>query len=178
MKTYSGAVGAVAHSSGPLCAFRTTRFDPRSRVGSDHLTARAVGDAVGVSIRAPAWGATIHGRPKSRHAGVSIRAPAWGATFAARAGAVPDPFRSALPRGERRWIRADQAMSYCFDPRSRVGSDLSDQTYGACGFLVAAGEYVRENHPKPFEDRKTMTTSKKGCSTASISTASCCASAR
>ena len=33
-----------------------------------------------VSIRAPAWGATLYVSRHIRHFGVSIRAPAWGAT--------------------------------------------------------------------------------------------------
>ena len=38
------------------------------------------GDGFGVSIRAPAWGATHLERKSCRIRCVSIRAPAWGAT--------------------------------------------------------------------------------------------------
>ena len=54
-------------------------FNPRSRVGSDmksHINEyRRM-----ISIRAPAWGATMAGEKQVIMTGISIRAPAWGAT--------------------------------------------------------------------------------------------------
>ncbi len=55
---------------------------------------------------------------------------------------------------------------------------ICDPACGTCGFLVAAGEYLRNNHPKLFQERRRATISTRRCSTASISTAQCCASAR
>jgi len=80
------------------------RFNPRARVGRDHTKigaefvnfgfnprARVGRDAahikgyyqVGVSIHAPAWGATPHIPSRRRKQDVSIHAPAWGATYTA-----------------------------------------------------------------------------------------------
>ena len=55
----------------------------------------------GVSIRAPAWGATTLERVLRSFFCVSIRAPAWGATFTNRCRGYDNGFQSALPRGER-----------------------------------------------------------------------------
>ena len=47
-----------------------------------------------------------------------------------------------------------------------------------CGFLVAAGEYLREHHPEhPARREAAASTSTTACSTASTSTTPCCASA-
>ena len=56
-----------------------------------------------VSIHAPAWGATSSGLMTSESRSVSIHAPAWGAT--------------------RTGPQADYT-GLCFNPRSRVGSDI------------------------------------------------------
>ena len=55
-----------------------------------------------VSIRAPAWGATMLIWPDFTGFDVSIRAPAWGATCASPVCAGFVAFQFALPRGERR----------------------------------------------------------------------------
>ena len=57
-----------------------------------------------VSIHAPAWGATHALATTAMNFEVSIHAPAWGATIK---GSL-----SEIPIG-------------CFNPRSRVGSDIS-----------------------------------------------------
>ena len=65
----------------------------------------------GVSIRAPAWGATGPAVKAFRRGDVSIRAPAWGATAPlSTACAFVKGFQSARPRGARRlctaaWMR-------------------------------------------------------------------------
>ena len=70
-------------------------------MGGDHdLEGAVVLD--GVSIRAPAWGATVCQMGMSGENGVSIRAPAWGATGTA----------STRSRGMR-----------SFNPRPRMGGD-------------------------------------------------------
>ena len=78
-----------------------------------------------VSIHAPARGATPAIGVESRLIVVSIHAPARGATSR-----LPRPmtrlraFRSTLPHGERPSRRRSHARSrWCFDPRSRTGSD-------------------------------------------------------
>ena len=68
-------------------------FNSRSRVGSDLFSGNQA-SCVEVSIRAPAWGATLHRELVKAVPKVSIRAPAWGATAASA-------FQFALPRGER-----------------------------------------------------------------------------
>ena len=54
-------------------------FNSRSRMGSDLQPPCQMGDCR-VSIRAPAWGATIARAEAAEKHAVSIRAPAWGAT--------------------------------------------------------------------------------------------------
>ncbi len=80
-----------------------TCFNPRSRVGSDCGFSECPGFAVGVSIHAPAWGATADFNPNSVEGML---------------------FQSTLPRGERRPIVAEWSYTFfSFNPRSRVGSD-------------------------------------------------------
>ena len=98
-------------------------FDPRSRVGSDRvLTERS--KLLGVSIHAPAWGATAGDEGAVARLVVSIHAPAWGATVAFPQSQANIQFRSTLPRGERQRCVRHPAVPGCFDPRSRVGSDV------------------------------------------------------
>ncbi len=107
---------------GVLLFLRFSRFNPRSRVGSDDISAKSQ-KAIRVSIHAPAWGAT-HPRRHPRHCprvsihapawgatasgpdpgclkNVSIHAPAWGATFSSPTSSFNRSFQSTLPRGER-----------------------------------------------------------------------------
>jgi type I restriction enzyme M protein len=55
---------------------------------------------------------------------------------------------------------------------------IVDPACGTCGFLVAAGEYLRDTHPKLFTTPSAAITSIRKCFTGSISTAPCCGSAR
>ena len=50
-----------------------------------------------VSIRAPAWGATLVGRDAYDQHRVSIRAPAWGATLVYREGTDQHPVSIRAP---------------------------------------------------------------------------------
>ena len=62
-------------------AFRIANsFNPRARVGRDDVIATTVRLYGGVSIHAPAWGATADAGQGIGRAVVSIHAPAWGAT--------------------------------------------------------------------------------------------------
>ncbi len=55
---------------------------------------------------------------------------------------------------------------------------ICDPACGTCGFLVAAGEYLRDNHPKLLpRDSEPRAFPRRRCSTASTSTTRCCASA-
>ena len=110
-------------------------FNPRSREGSDTIWSDIV-SRTGISIRAPARGATLHFlrhfrchvnfSPRSREGSdsinfancfcdtISIRAPARGATFNSP---VNDPvlqFQSALPRGERPRFLLDRCSTKQF----------------------------------------------------------------
>jgi type I restriction enzyme M protein len=55
---------------------------------------------------------------------------------------------------------------------------IADPACGTCGFLVAAGEYLRECYLDLSTTRPCAGISTKPCFTARISTAPCCASAR
>ncbi len=78
-------------------------FNPRARVGRDQ----------GEDAKLP-------GRS------VSIHAPAWGATLqAAQLRVEPPMFQSTRPRGARRVPPSRRAGEACFNPRARVGRDLT-----------------------------------------------------
>ena len=107
----------------------------------------------GVSIHAPAWGATAVGDSDREALTVSIHAPAWGATGLrpeeareldgfnprARVGrdvtlrAVPHTFtwfQSTRPRGARHdagWLY--RRIKWGFNPRARVGRDFSGRSW-------------------------------------------------
>ena len=57
---------------------------------------------------------------------VSIHAPTWGATYANANNASSNSFQSTLPHGERQASAAFSLGLFCFNPRSRMGSDQSD----------------------------------------------------
>ena len=82
--------------------YRHAYFNPRSRVGSD-LGVPPYILGVGISIHAPAWGATI---------------------TLPRLFTAPSLFQSTLPRGERRTTTQSGSRQCYFNPRSRVGSDI------------------------------------------------------
>ncbi len=111
-------------------------------------------------------------RTRSRP-GVSIRAPARGATVRTGHSTRPDTFRSALPRGERHLHAACHATQHgvsirapargatpkmvcasvsndCFDPRSRAGSDSSG-TVTVPGTVEFRSALPRGERPLPLQ---------------------------
>jgi len=140
-----GRDSASTHTSPPRTSFQSTRprgarliffdragytwgFNPRARVGRDPAVGGCRGP-VGVSIHAPAWGATLHRlkealrltfqstRPRGarlRCGGglavwfVSIHAPAWGATSIHSCIQGMWMFQSTRPRGARRKDRRNE----------------------------------------------------------------------
>ena len=125
----------------------TRDFNPRSREGSDqepegeeqsdgisiHAPARGATRKVqglrliqSISIHAPARGATnIVAATKDIYT-ISIHAPARGATIFTDSAATAVKFQSTLPRGERHGKINAPGWSGNFNPRSREGSDASD----------------------------------------------------
>ena len=108
---------------------------------------RIMQEGLGISIRAPARGATKSGKHTVVYSVISIRAPARGATprgirleslqyyFNPRSRkgsdssipveAPPPPaFQSALPQGERLTTSTNLSFTADFNPRSRKGSDI------------------------------------------------------
>ena len=80
--------------------------------------------AAGVSIHAPAWGATRFTIPKTNAPEVSIHAPAWGATSRKRRSLTSELFQSTHPRGVRHdAIQYVAGYVTSFNPRTRVGCD-------------------------------------------------------
>ena len=56
---------------------------------------------------------------------------------------------------------------------------ICDPACGTCGFLVAAGEYLRDNHPSAAHRPGAVEAlPQRRCSTATTSTTRCCASGR
>ena len=78
---------------------------------------------VDVSIHAPTWGATSPSIFVKIQPGVSIHAPTWGATPIGKSFKNSVLFQSTLPHGERRPTSRLSSSSYCFNPRSHMGSD-------------------------------------------------------
>ena len=87
------------------------------------LYAELAAEAWLVSIRAPAWGATLRIATVADIDWVSIRAPAWGATRHLSVRTARRLFQFALPRGERPASACSSAPPAGFNSRSRVGSD-------------------------------------------------------
>ena len=97
-------------------------FNSRSRVGSDYGDDSKV-HYDGVSIHAPAWGATGDDGVEGGGGLVSIHAPAWGATSRPRRSKRSAKFQFTLPRGERPVGPRRPRQPLGFNSRSRVGSD-------------------------------------------------------
>ena len=119
---HAPARGATSCSS--AWSASTSRFNPRSRAGSDSLADAAQVRSQRVSIHAPARGATGVNSRQSMPWLVSIHAPARGATAPSRALLEVSPVSIHAPaRGATAcWPRS--APSRCsFNPRSRAGSD-------------------------------------------------------
>ncbi len=101
-------------------SFQSTR--PRgARPGSYE----SIGPATRVSIHAPAWGATWTTGFDKTFSKVSIHAPAWGATACNRGSIYSARFQSTRPRGARRSCRVEIGVYKSFNPRARVGRDIS-----------------------------------------------------
>ena len=83
----------------------STYFNPRPRMRSDSFTITMPLDVVGISIHAPAWGATAaYGSVFPSVTNISIHAPAWGATPANSGIPGIFTFQSTPPHGERRLL--------------------------------------------------------------------------
>ena len=97
-------------------------FNPRSRMGSDRLPWRGFPPCL-VSIRAPAWGATMGRDLYPAYDTFQSALPhgeRLGDLFHVLANAL---FQSALPHGERLQLHSRLRPLYGFNPRSRMGSD-------------------------------------------------------
>ena len=116
-------VGRDAHYALP--ARLVARFNPRARVGRDAREPRRWRGAAGVSIHAPAWGATnARAHRRAAHGGFNPRARV-GRDAKVGAGAFSKSwFQSTRPRGARpsRHLIGRRLLS-CFNPRARVGRD-------------------------------------------------------
>ena len=107
-------------------------FNPRSRVGNDlGASGTDVGGIISIhvpawgttavdlehllnlviSIHVPAWGTTIRSVCLRWRLLISIHVPAWGTTRYTQYG-VPSGkgFQSTFPRGERRYVRSEDAI--------------------------------------------------------------------
>ena len=78
----------------------------------------------GISIHAPAWGATQRLRPSCKKRSISIHAPAWGATAYHGEGVCADLYFNPRSRMGSDYItNLNRSVSRYFNPRSRMGSD-------------------------------------------------------
>ena len=106
-----------ASGASPCC------FNSRARVGRDPGGGAAPIRA-GVSIHAPAWGATDRPPRDRRRRNVSIHAPAWGATSAAAPWYHKAKFQFTRPRGARLLSLFQTSFPLRFNSRARVGRDI------------------------------------------------------
>ena len=127
----------------------TPNFEFQSTLphGERHPSLAGILHTEDVSIHAPTWGATFiesegldfcefqstlpHGeRPDLRIVeslvGVSIHAPTWGATPWRSYKNYLFPFQSTLPHGERPYCASFPLCDPGFNPRSHMGSDLTE----------------------------------------------------
>ena len=104
--------------------FETIDFNPRSREGSDLHRFRHVLVVVGISIHAPARGATF-GTLRSIPAASLFQStlPRGERLLCGANLKLVIQFQSTLPRGERRNTQPRSAERRNFNPRSREGSD-------------------------------------------------------
>ncbi len=86
-----------------------------------------------VSTHAPVWGATCSTENLTTGCEVSTHAPVWGATaIEADKATGKGEFQPTLPCGERPARKAGGTRPPCFNPRSRLGSDVGSQSRRHC----------------------------------------------
>ncbi len=94
-------------------------------MGSDTYDLEITGYEEGVSIHAPAWGATFTANKNIPLVSVSIHAPAWGATFRlVRIGCESSSFNPRSRMGSDDVEDLFSPSNSRFNPRSRMGSDF------------------------------------------------------
>ena len=151
-----------------MTAVAASRFNSRSRVGSDPPSARLFGSFTSFNSRSRVGsdthdqtarfathcfnsrsrvGSDLDAVDGCRLDGVSIRAPAWGATLIAfLLLAETPPFQFALPRGERRGYAPSPACPRRFNSRSRVGSD--------CAIVIDESQMIKFQFALPRGERR------------------------
>ena len=103
-------------------------FNPRSREGSDHRSAQRI-SCMGISIHAPARGATMVPVLQRWRLPISIHAPARGATIRICDGNCRKKYFNPRSReGSDHQDQTNRPKSYYFNPRSREGSDSESCT--------------------------------------------------
>ena len=89
-----------------------------------------------ISIHAPAWGATSRLSPHSAARHISIHAPAWGATNRPNLSELGILISIHAPAwGATRLLKSTPLAVCDFNPRARVGRDMSSSTYASRPFV-------------------------------------------
>jgi len=113
-----------------IIVYHILGFNPRARVGRDRGTWEQQRRGAGVSIHAPAWGATYDDYLTCKTVHVSIHAPAWGATWG---GITVASWRGGFnPRarvGRDALLKRYAILDNSFNPRARVGRDSLQLCY-------------------------------------------------
>ena len=99
-------------------------FNSRSRMGSDPSPATPASPAPSFNS-CSRMGSDPKNPRRIAPRRVSIHAPAWGATKKAKSHRAYQRFQFTLPHGERRNVRDGVGVRYCFNSRSRMGSDVA-----------------------------------------------------
>ncbi len=110
----------------------TTGFNPRPRMGGDCFTGLRYSDAVFQSTP-PHGGRRLVAEIVAPVVTVSIHAPAWGATWRGWfCCLVAAEFQSTPPHGGRQLWRVSLRWREGFNPRPRMGGDLSSSRFFPC----------------------------------------------
>ena len=115
---WGATVGAPSNPGGPV--FQSTR-----PCGARRGSYSPLQGCTTVSIHAPVWGATDYRAQGGGELPVSIHAPVWGATRSVSDARKVQEFQSTRPCGARRWGRDTMRRDASFNPRARVGRDVS-----------------------------------------------------
>ena len=101
----------------------TVCFNPRSRVGSDWPCFSAGGCSPCFNPRSRVGSDIPRPHHQASRQSFNPRSSVGSDDFAGPSGPLDGKFQSTLPRGERPGRRSGFAWCWCFNPRSRVGSD-------------------------------------------------------
>ena len=112
--------------STPTLSCAMVRFNSRAREGRDQVRQQEVSGA-GVSIHAPARGATLKPREAEYNGMFQFTRPRGARPFRRASGSRSTKFQFTRPRGARRRMRRTCSISTGFNSRAREGRDFRER---------------------------------------------------